>query len=122
MDKLKLAVEALELAEKQFLFYREAHMAKPPTPDTMEKAKVNSQMANRMGETLAAIRAPEAPGEVEALCERLTTSAAAFRKHPIYTSDGDPVLLTVQADELDAAATLIRQQQAEIERLRAACP
>lgn len=38
------------------------------------------------------------------LVERLRSSAQAFRDYPIFTGDGDPVFLKVQADELDEAA------------------
>jgi NTP pyrophosphatase (non-canonical NTP hydrolase) len=46
------------------------------------------------------------------LVERLRSSAEAFRKYPVFTADGDPVLLTVQADELeeDARAALLSLQ------------
>jgi hypothetical protein len=51
--------------------------------------------------------------EDEALAAKLGESAAAFREHPIYTQDGDPVRLAVQADELDQAANRIRELSAE---------
>lgn len=50
----------------------------------------------------------------EALIARLKSSAEAFRKYPIYNADGDPVRLTVQADELDEAATALRAAEARV--------
>lgn len=44
---------------------------------------------------------------------RLRESAEAFRKHPVHTADGDPVILLVQANECEEAAL-------EIEHLRLA--
>jgi hypothetical protein len=39
--------------------------------------------------------------------ERLRSSATAFREHTVYDSEGDPLRLIVQADEMDEAAVLI---------------
>ena len=47
--------------------------------------------------------------EDAALCERLKSSAKAFRAYPVYDSDGDPVRLIVQADESDQAAAAIER-------------
>ncbi|MFA5580540.1 MAG: hypothetical protein WDA25_01150 [Paracoccaceae bacterium] len=58
--------------------------------------------------------------DADKLVERLRSSAHAFREHNVYTQDGDAVRLTVQADEMGAAADLIERQAAEIERLREA--
>ncbi len=64
---------------------------------------------------------PDAPQEeAKALVERLTSSAEAFRRYPIFTADGDPVLLTVQADELAEAAAEITRLTDERDALRAA--
>lgn len=41
------------------------------------------------------------------LIKRMRQSAKAFRENDVYSQDGDAVRLTVQADELDEAATLI---------------
>ncbi|MBC7168761.1 hypothetical protein [Phenylobacterium sp.] len=57
---------------------------------------------------------------VERLIERLKSSAAAFRAHPIYTADGDPVRLTVQADEMDEAAEALTHAQQSEARVREA--
>lgn len=54
------------------------------------------------------------------IVERLNSSAKAFRDHPIYTADGDPVKLTVQAQELEEAASRITEQADENEKLRLA--
>ncbi len=109
MIPLQIAREALEAAEQQFLLYRDAHMAKAPTPDTIEKAKVNSQMANRMGEALAAIDDTEPdttqPTDVEAVFLRMAE-----------LQDGNAQPSTI--DLINDLATLIRQQQAEIEALK----
>ena len=47
--------------------------------------------------------------DIAKLCERLRTSATAFREHTVYDSEGDPLRLIVQADELDEAADLIER-------------
>jgi len=57
---------------------------------------------------------------VEAMVERLRSSAKAFRENDIYTQDGDPVRLTVQAAELDDAADLLASQAQTIAALRSA--
>lgn len=49
-----------------------------------------------------------------AICAVLRESATAFREYPIYTFDGDPVILTVQADELDRAADVIEALHAAL--------
>jgi hypothetical protein len=49
------------------------------------------------------------------IVERLEESATAFRQHPIYTQDGDPVLLTTQANELSQAATTITELVSALE-------
>lgn len=51
------------------------------------------------------------------LCERLKSSAEAFRKHTVYDSDGDPIRLIVQADEMDSAAARIQSDAATIANL-----
>ena len=58
--------------------------------------------------------------DIAGLCERLRASAAAFREHTVYDSEGDPLRLTVQAAEADEAADTLERQAAEIERLRGA--
>jgi len=55
--------------------------------------------------------------DIAGLCERLRASAAAFREHTVYDSEGDPLRLTVQAAEADEAAETLERQAAEIERL-----
>lgn len=50
------------------------------------------------------------PPEGGDLLARLKSSAKAFRENTVYTDDGDPIRLGVQADEMDEAAC-------EIERL-----
>lgn len=51
--------------------------------------------------------------EIRALIERLQGSAKAFRENPIYTQDGDGVLLTAQADECEQAASALESLLAE---------
>jgi hypothetical protein len=58
--------------------------------------------------------------DIAGLCEGLRSSAAAFREHTVYDSEGDPLRLTVQAAEADEAADTLERQAAEIERLRVA--
>jgi hypothetical protein len=56
--------------------------------------------------------------DIAGQCERLRSSAAAFREHTVYDSEGDPLRLIAQADEADKAADTLERQAAEIERLR----
>lgn len=46
---------------------------------------------------------------LEKLVACLRSSAEAFRIYPVYDSEGGGVLLTVQADECDQAATILAQ-------------
>jgi hypothetical protein len=50
--------------------------------------------------------------------EALRSSAKAFRDYPVCDSGGDPVYLTAQADELDAAADEIEALRAQIKSFR----
>jgi hypothetical protein len=50
------------------------------------------------------------------LVERLRSSAAAFRENCVFTSDGDGVLLTVQADECDEAADALEAAEKALDR------
>lgn len=60
-------------------------------------------MADDRGRELD-MAALEAVQVTQSLIKRLRTSAAAFREHPVYSQDGDPVFLHVQAAELGEAA------------------
>ncbi len=63
---------------------------------------------------------PMTTPDIAGQCKKLRASAAAFREHTVYDSEGDPLRLTVQAAEADEAADTIERQAAEIERLRGA--
>jgi len=54
------------------------------------------------------------------LVEQLLSSAEAFRNHNVYTSDGEPIRLIVQAEECKKAADRIATLEAENTRLREA--
>jgi len=54
------------------------------------------------------------------LIERLRSSAKAFRENTVYTSDGDAILLGVQAEECEQAADRVAALEAENVRLREA--
>jgi hypothetical protein len=56
--------------------------------------------------------------DIAGLCKGLRSSAAAFREHTVYDSEGDPLRLIAQADEADKAADTLERQAAEIQRLR----
>ena len=58
--------------------------------------------------------------DIAGQCEKLRSSAAAFREHTVYDSEGDPLRLIAQADEADEAADTLERQAAEIKRLREA--
>lgn len=55
--------------------------------------------------------------ETPSLIERLRSSAKALRENPVYDSEGDGMLLTVQADELDEAARQIETLRAQVAAL-----
>jgi hypothetical protein len=55
--------------------------------------------------------------EHEALVKRLGESEKAFRDHPVYTMDGDPVRLIVQADEIGEAQQAITDLSADLAAL-----
>lgn len=54
------------------------------------------------------------------LVEQLLSSAEAFRNHNVYTSDGEPIRLIVQAEECKKAADRIATLEAENTQLREA--
>lgn len=43
------------------------------------------------------------------ICERLRSSAQAFRENSVFDSEGDEVRLIIQADECDEAADAISE-------------
>jgi hypothetical protein len=53
--------------------------------------------------------APAVPGTV---AHELRLDAEAFRKHTVYTMDGDPVRLGVNAERMEAGAAAIEALQA----------
>lgn len=77
-------------------------------------------------QTSSALQAESGPpaegGELIAkgkgLCGLLESSAKAFRENPVYSGDGDPVFLVVQAAEMAEAAAHIRTLEAENEGFR----